>query len=75
MPDAEFLTPEEARALIERAERHHAEMCARFPKMARFFQALTDEQFRHVIELALLGELRRVDSLPPLDDDDDADDE
>jgi uncharacterized protein (DUF433 family) len=69
MPN-EFLTPEEARALIERAERHHAEMCARSPELARFFPPITDQQFRHLIELALLGELRRVDSLPPLDDPD-----
>jgi hypothetical protein len=59
MPD-EILTPEDVRALIERSERHHAEMRATLPpSLARFFPPITDEQFRYVMERALLGEVRR----------------
>jgi hypothetical protein len=73
MPDAEFLTPEEVRARIERTERHDAEIRERWPHLAHLFPPITHELFRQMIELALLGELRRVDSLPPLDDDADDD--
>jgi hypothetical protein len=68
----QFLTPEEARALLAWRDRHNAKMRAKAPPeladlYARLFPAVSDELFRQVMELALLGELRHPASLPPLD--------
>jgi hypothetical protein len=68
----EFLTPNEARALLEAADRRHAKLRAGCPPelaelYARLFPAVSDEIYRRVMELALLGELRDPRSLPPLD--------
>jgi hypothetical protein len=68
----EFLTPEEARGLLEAADRRHAKLRAECPPeladlYARLFPAVSDEIFRRVMELALLGELRHPCSLPPLE--------
>jgi hypothetical protein len=66
-----FLTPEEARALLDWRERHNAELRAKAPPgcadlYARLFPAVSDEVFRLVMERALLGELPDPRELPPL---------
>ena len=68
----EFLSPSAARALLEAADRRHAKLRAECPPQladwyARLFPGVSDEIYRRVIELALLGELRDPRSLPPLD--------
>jgi hypothetical protein len=65
----QFLTPEEARALLEAAERRRAKLRAEHPAAAHVFPPVSDELFRHVMERALLGELRRRPLLPPLKND------
>jgi hypothetical protein len=65
----EFLSPSAARTLLEAAERRRAYLRAEHPDAAEYFPPVSDELFRHVIERALLGELRRTPLLPPLDDD------
>jgi hypothetical protein len=67
---SQFLTPDEVRARIEWRERRNAEWRAEFPELAHRFPPISDEDFRLVMEKALLGELHRP-TLPPLDDDDD----
>jgi hypothetical protein len=62
----EFLTPEEARALLEAADRRRAALRAKHPDAAEYFPPVSDELFRYVTERALLGELRRRPLLPPL---------
>jgi hypothetical protein len=63
----EFLTPDEARALLAWRDRRHAELRAKYPEIAQHFPPVSDEIFRYVMELALLCELRDPRSLPPLD--------
>jgi hypothetical protein len=65
----EFLTPEEARALLEAADRRRAKLRAEHPAAAHVFPPVSDEIFRYVMEKAFLGELRNPPALPPLDDD------
>jgi hypothetical protein len=65
----EFLTPDEARALLEAADRRYAELRAEHPEAAHVFPPVSDELWRCVMEKALLGELRFTPLLPPLDDD------
>jgi hypothetical protein len=67
----EFLTPDEARELLEWRDRRNAKLRAECPPeladlYARLFPAVSDEIFRYVMERALLGELRHPCSLPPL---------
>jgi hypothetical protein len=62
----EFLSPSEARALLEAADRRNAERRAEHPAAAHVFPPVSDELFRQVMERALLGELRRKPLLPPL---------
>jgi hypothetical protein len=62
----EFLTPDEARALLEAADRRNAERRAEYPEIAHLSPPVSDEIWRYVIERALLGELRRKPLLPPL---------
>jgi hypothetical protein len=66
MQPPQFLTPDEARALIERRERRNAEWRAEFPELAHRFPPISDEMFRQIMEKAMLSELRRPDSLPQL---------
>jgi hypothetical protein len=66
-----FLTPDEAREMLEYRDRRHAEIRAAAPPhladlYARLFPGVSDEIFRMWIELALLGELRDPRELPPL---------
>jgi len=63
----QFLTPEEARDLLEAADRRNAKLRAEYPAAAKFFPPVSDEIFRDVMEKALLGELRNTPALPPLD--------
>jgi hypothetical protein len=62
----EFLSPSEALALLEAADRRRAKLRAEHPASAHVFPPVSDELFRHVMERALLGELRRTPLLPPL---------
>jgi hypothetical protein len=71
MPN-EFLTPKEARALLETGDRRHAKLRAQAPPelaelYARVFPGVSDEIWRYVMEKALLGELRDTPLLPPLE--------
>jgi hypothetical protein len=73
-----FLTPEEARELLEWSDRRNAEIRANAPPgledlYARLFPGVSDEIFRFAMEKALLGELRDPRSLPPLHNDNDDD--
>jgi hypothetical protein len=66
-----FLTPEEAREMLEYRDRRDAEIRAAAPPhladlYARLFPGVSDEIFKMWIELALLGELRDPRELPPL---------
>jgi hypothetical protein len=66
-----FLTPDEARVMLEWRDRRNAEMRAKAPPgcadlYARLFPPVSDEIFRRVIELALLGEYPDPRELPPL---------
>ena len=66
-----FLTPEEARELLEYFDKRQAEARASAPPYlaefyARLFPGVSDEIFRDWIEKALLGELRDPRELPPL---------
>jgi hypothetical protein len=80
-----FLSPDEARELLERRDRENAAIRANAPQgmeelYARFFPPVSDEIFRQAMEMALLGELRHPHSLPPLKDggdcgDDEADED
>jgi hypothetical protein len=63
----QFLSPDEARALLEAADRRNAERRAEYPAAAHVFPPVSDEIWRYVVERALLGELRRKPLLPPLD--------
>jgi hypothetical protein len=54
-----IMTAEQVRGCLEAIERTFARERARVPKLARFFPPITDAQFRTVLELALLGEIRR----------------
>ena len=68
----QFLTPDEARAHLEWIDRRSAELRAKAPPgaedwYAELFPPVSDELFRHVMQKALLGELRHPASLPPLD--------
>jgi hypothetical protein len=65
MPN-QFLTPDEARALLEAADRRRAKLRAEHPASAHVFPPVSDEIWRYVVEKALLGELRRTPLLPPL---------
>lgn len=72
MQHNEFLSPDEARALLEAADRRHAKLRAECPPQladwyARLFPGVSDAIFRYVMEKALLGELRRTPLLPPLE--------
>jgi Antitoxin VbhA len=66
MQHPQFLTAEETRALLEAADRRNAKLRAEYPAAAHVFPPVSDELFRQVMELALLGELRRPPLLPPL---------
>ena len=68
MPN-EFLTADEARTLLEAADRRRAKLRAEHPAAAHVFPPVSDELFRQVMELALLGQLRRTPLLPPLKND------
>lgn len=61
-----FLTPDEARVMLEWRDRRHAELRAKIPAAAQYFPPVSDEIFRRVMELALLGELPDPRELPPL---------
>jgi hypothetical protein len=61
-----FLSPSEARALLEAADRRRANLRAKHPDAAEYFPPVSDELFRYVMERALLGELPRKPLLPPL---------
>jgi hypothetical protein len=66
-----FLTPEEARELLEWRDRRDAEIRAEAPPhlaelYARLFLGVSDEIFRFGMEMALLGEFRDPRELPPL---------
>ena len=65
----QFLTPDEARALLEAADRRRAKLRAEYPAAAHVFPPVSDELFRYVLEKAMLGELRNTPALPPIDDD------
>jgi hypothetical protein len=65
----EFLTLEEARALLEAADRRRAKLRAEHPAAAHVFPPVSEEIWRYVMERALLGELRRTPLLPPLEND------
>jgi hypothetical protein len=69
MQNPQFLSPSAARALLEAADRRRAKLRAEHPAAAHVFPPVSDELFRHVMELALLGQLRRTPLLPPIDDD------
>jgi hypothetical protein len=64
---SEYLTPDEARELLDWCERRNAELRAKHPEAAQCFPPISAKTWRHVMELALLGELRRTPLLPPLD--------
>jgi hypothetical protein len=73
MPN-QFLTPDEARVMLEWRDRRNAEIRAKAPPgcadlYARLFPPVSDEIFRRVMELALLGELPDPRELPPLKND------
>jgi hypothetical protein len=55
----EFLSPDEARAILEAADRRFAKLRAEHPAAAHAFPPVSDEKFRYVMEKALLGELRK----------------
>jgi hypothetical protein len=66
-----FLTPDEARVMLEWRDRRNAELRAKAPPgcadlYARLFPPVSDEVFRLVMEKALLGELPDPRELPPL---------
>jgi hypothetical protein len=65
MPD-EFLSPEEARVMLEWRDRRNAALRAKNPEIAPYFPPVSDETWRRVMELALLGELPDPRELPPL---------
>jgi hypothetical protein len=67
---ANFLTADEARAMLEWNDRCNAELRAKAPPgcadlYARLFPPLTDEIFRLAMEKALLSELPDPRELPP----------
>jgi hypothetical protein len=67
-----FLTPDEARALLQLVDQQNAELRAKAPPgcadlYAGLFPPLGDEDWRRYLEKALLGELRHPCSLPPLE--------
>jgi hypothetical protein len=64
-----FLTADEARALLEAADRRNAERRAEYPEIAHLWPPVSDEIWCYVIERALLGELRPKPLLPPLKND------
>jgi hypothetical protein len=70
-----FLTPEEARELLEWHDRRQAKIRASAPPhlaelYARLFPGMSDEIFRLGMDMALLGEFRDPRELPPLNDGD-----
>jgi hypothetical protein len=70
----QFLTPEEARVMLEWLDRHSAALRAKNPEIAPYFPPVSDETWRRVMELALLGELpdprRSLPTPPPRSPDD-----
>jgi hypothetical protein len=69
----DYFTPDEARELLDQCERQLADLRAKHPDAAHVFPPISAKTWRPVMELALLGELRRLPLLPPLDVDDEAD--
>ena len=70
MPN-KFLTPAEARVMLEWRDRRNAEIRAKAPPgcadlYARLFPPVSDEIFRRVMEMALLGQCPDPRELPPL---------
>jgi hypothetical protein len=66
-----FLTPDEARVMLEWRDRRNAEIRAKAPPgcadlYTRLFPPVSDEVFRRVMEMALLGECPDPRELPPL---------
>jgi hypothetical protein len=60
MIDDEIMTAEQVRGCLEAIERARARTRARVPdRLKGLFPPITDEEFRMVMERALLGELRR----------------
>jgi hypothetical protein len=67
----EFLTADEARVMLEWRNRRNAEIRAKAPPgctdlYARLFPPVSDEVFRRVMQMALLGECPDPRELPPL---------